>query len=79
MILKAQTRTPEDPKHPDQPTTSQIKMTKGIRENDEGDKRTREKHSSGANETFTSTEYNHAETQLTYKDTTEVLWVLTTC
>lgn len=30
-------------------------------------------------ETFTSTKQNHAETELTYKDTTEVLGVLTTC
>lgn len=30
-------------------------------------------------ETFTSTKKNHVETELTYKDTTEVLGVLTTC
>lgn len=30
-------------------------------------------------ETFTSTRSNHVETELTYKDTTEVLGVLTTC
>lgn len=30
-------------------------------------------------ETFTSTKQNHVETELTYKDTTEVFGVLTTC
>lgn len=85
ILTQAHSRTPEDPKHPDHPITSQIKENDkgGKKENDPRDKKERgeERKNTGVEptETFTSTRSNHVETELTYKDTTEVLGVLTTC
>ena len=90
ILTQAHSRTPEDPKHPDHPVTPQIKENDkgGKKENDPRDKKKKKKKNEGRKEqntgvepteTFTSTRSNHVETELTYKDTTEVLGVLTTC